>query len=414
MQNERMRRFLALFLVVALALATFLVAGCETEGEDEDTGTEEEENGTETEEESGEAETIKIGVHTSLTGGLADYGFAAAEALKLAAEDYDGFEDAEGNVYEIELVIKDDKGEPAEAPVVAQQLVDEGVVAVIGCLTSGNTNASLPIYQEAGIPLISGSATNPDITEGGEFENFFRTCLRDDVQGAALADWAVEMGVEKAVVMDDRGDYAVGLGNLVEENLVEDGVEVQREQCQEGDVDFSAQVNNVKEFAPDALIFTGYHREAGLMRKQLIETGLGDITFMGGDGIKSDEIAEEAGGAENVQGIFSTFGSPAREGMDTFPVFAESFREATGEEPGPYAENNYDALAAVVAAVQEAGSADPGSIIEALGEVTVDGLVGDFTFNEKGDIAVPGATGVDLIPRFEFQGDTWAYLGDSG
>ncbi len=204
MFDKRVRTALALLLAFAL-LATFALTGCSSTSDD---GADE--GDTEA------METVKIGVHTSLTGRLADYGAAATGGLKLAAEDFSGFE-IDGTKYEIELIIKDDKGEEAEAAVVAQQLIDEGVVGVVGALTSGATNAALPIYQEAGLPVISGSATNPDLTDG-TFENFFRTCLRDDLQGQALGEWAVELGAEKVVVMDDRGDYAVGLGDIVQDD----------------------------------------------------------------------------------------------------------------------------------------------------------------------------------------------------
>ncbi len=395
MWRERTRKLLVFGLVIAM-VAMLGIGGCAAdEVEDEDPN------------DVAATETVKIGVHTSLTGGLADYGFAASEALKLAAEDFSGFE-IDGVVYNIELSIKDDKGEPAEAPIVAQQLVDEGVVAVIGTLTSGAANAALPIYQAAGIPLVSGSATAPDLTEQG-YDNFFRTCLRDDLQGAALGEWALELGAENIVVMDDRGDYAVALGNEVQETAEAGGADVLRQEGQEGDVDFSAQVNNISAFGPDAVIFTGYHREAGLLFKQLVEAGV-DTQFMGGDGIKSDLIGEGAGGAENVEGALCTFGGFAQEGMPGYAEFAANFEAATGETAGPYAENNYDALGAVVEAMQYAGSTDPADIIPAMFEIEYEGVQGTLTFDENGDVSVPGGAGTELIPRFEYTGGTWVFI----
>jgi branched-chain amino acid transport system substrate-binding protein len=393
MWSQRTRKLLALGLTVAL-VATLGLAGCASDDTEEPDGT-------------AATETVKIGVHTSLTGGLADYGFAAAEALKIAAVDFSGFE-VDGVTYDIELIIKDDKGEPAEAPVVAQQLVDEGVVAVIGTLTSGAANAALPIYQAAGIPMISGSATAPDLTEQG-FENFFRTCLRDDVQGAALGEWALELGAEKVVVMDARDDYSVALANEVASAVEAGGGEVLRQEGQEGDVDFSAQVNNISAFGPDAVIFTGYHREAGLLFKQLVEAGV-EAQFMGGDGIKSDLIGEGAGGAENVEGALCTFGGFAQEGMPGYEAFAAAFKEATGEDAGPYSENNYDALGAVVAAMELAGSTAPADIISALSDVEFQGVMGTLAFDEIGDVSVPGGGGSELIPRFEYTGGTWVFM----
>ncbi|MBW6469444.1 MAG: branched-chain amino acid ABC transporter substrate-binding protein [Coriobacteriia bacterium] len=395
MWSKRTHKLLALGLAVAL-VASLGLTGCGSDdAEEPDDG------------DVIATDTVKIGVHTSLTGGLADYGFAAAEALKIAAEDFSGFE-IDGVVYDIELVIKDDKGEPAEAPVVAQQLIDEGVVAVIGTLTSGAANAALPIYQAAGIPMISGSATAPDLTEQG-FENFFRTCLRDDVQGAALGEWALELGAEKVVVMDARDDYSVALANEVAAAVEAGNGEVLRQEGQEGDVDFSAQVNNISAFGPDAVIFTGYHREAGLLFKQLVEAGV-EAQFMGGDGIKSDLIGEGAGGAENVEGALCTFGGFAQEGMPGYEAFAAAFRDATGQDAGPYSENNYDALGAVVAAMELKGSTTPADIIAGLGEVEFQGIMGTLAFDEIGDVSVPGGGGSDLIPRFEYTGGTWVFM----
>jgi branched-chain amino acid transport system substrate-binding protein len=395
MKHARITRLLALALAVVLGLSMAGLAGCAKT--DDDGG-----NGGAT-----ETKTIKIGVQTSLTGGLADYGFAAAEALKIAAVDFDEFE-VDGTTYKIEIIIKDDKGEPAESPIVAQQLVDEGVIGVIGALTSGNTNASMPIYKTAGIPVISGSATRPDLTELGD-DNFFRTCLRDDLQGAALGEWAIELGKKKVVIMDDRGDYAVALGDEVEKAIKAGGAEVLRQEGQEGDVDFSAQVANIKAFAPDAVIFTGYHREAGLLFKQLVEAGV-DAQFMGGDGVKSNEIGGEAGGNANVEGALATFGGFAQEGMPGYVTFAEKFKAATGKDAGPYAENNYDALGALVEAIKKAGSTDGAALIDALHEIEYSGVQGALTFDEKGDVSVLGGAGTELIPRFEYKSGVWTFI----
>jgi len=392
---KRHAKFVAVLLAVALVAAVAL-SGCSNANKSGVAGGE------------GTVETLKIGVHTSLTGQLADYGFAASEALKIAAKDL-GEVKIGDKTYKVELVIKDDKGEEAEASVVAQSLADAGVKGVIGGLTSGATNAALPIYQGATIPVISGSATNPDITDKGGFNNFFRTCLRDDLQGKAIAEWAVELGAKKVVVMDDKGDYAVGLGNAVEQNLKASNVKVDREAAEAGTSDFSAQVSNIKDFAPDLVIFTGYHRDAGLLRKQMVEAGLKDTKFMGGDGIKSNEIVGEAGGAANVAGVLCTFGSLSSEQMPGYAKFAADFKAATSKDAGPYAENNYDALGALIDAMKAAGSTDGAKVIEALHTTQHAGILGTFGFDSKGDIAIKGAEGTGAIPRFELVGSEWKY-----
>ncbi len=379
-----------LVLVLALALVGTMVVGCAA---DEET----------TEDKTG---TIKIGVHTSLTGGLADYGYAAQEGIKLANTQIPEVTVGD-TTYKIELIIKDDKGEPAESPVVAQSLVDEGVVAVIGCLTSGNTNAAGPIYNQAGIVQVTGSATRADLVTKG-WDNFFRTCVGDNYQGAELAKWVQELGKKKAVLFDDSGDYAVGLADVVEENLEGTGVEVQREACKEGDTDFSAQISNIKKFGADVVVFTGYHKEAGLLRKQMVEAGLDAVLMMGGDGIKSDEIVGEAGGAANATGMLATFGGIAQDEMPGYADFKTSYTEATGKEPGPYAETNHDAYVAIVEAIKKAESVESADVKAAMTQIEVDGVIGAFGFNEKGEIVMKGESAtVQTIYRYKCDGKTW-------
>ncbi len=382
-----------MLLAVAMLAAMSSLVGCGSSDDSESS-------------DGGEAktETIKIGIHTSLTGGLADYGFAAQKGIELAQSELDGFE-VGNTTYKIELSLKDDKGEPAESPVVAQQLIDEGVVAVIGCLTSGSTNAAQPIYEQAGIPMISGSATRADLVPR---TNFFRTCVGDNIQGKALADWCVELGFMKVAIMDDRGDYAVGLADVIEENLTAAGVEVSRESGQEGDTDFSAQVANIQNFGPDAVIFTGYHREAGLLFKQCREAGMTGVQFMGGDGIKSDEIVEEAGGAANVDGTLATIGGIPQDKMAGWDAFKTAFVADAGKDPGPYAETNHDALVAIVDAIKMGESADPADIIENLKKVEVMGVIGTFGFDENGEFKAMGdSAGLATIVRYKLEGGAW-------
>ena len=399
MLQERTRKVLSLVLAVVLAFGLFGVAGCD--GDDGGDGGDA----------TGEAEVIKIGVQTALTGPLPDYGKAAKQGVELALEDFGTFE-MNGKTYQVELVVLDDKAEPAESAVVAQTMVDEGVVGVIGSLTTGATLSAIPIYAENRIPQISGSVTGPKANEGG-VDTFYRTCWSDAIQGEALAAWAIELGAKKVVLMDDNGAYAVGLADVAEEALKAEGVETLRQNCQSGDKDLSAQVANVKEFAPDAIIFTGYHPEAGLMRKQMIEAGLGDVIFMGGDGIKSADFVGEAGGAENAKGCYATFGGFPEDQQPGYEEFAAKYEEKYGESVGPYAQNNYDAFGALIEAIKIAGSTDTEDIIAALMELEYEGVTGTFSFAAeadgavaKGDIVVAGLEPAN-VPRYVVEGEDW-------
>jgi branched-chain amino acid transport system substrate-binding protein len=397
--NEQAKKVLALALVVVLAFGLLGVSGCKKSGE------------TSEGEATGEVKTIKVGVQTALTGPLPDYGKAAKQGVELANEDFGQFE-IDGQKYKVELVVLDDKAEPAESAVVAQTMVDEGVVGVIGSLTTGATLSAIPIYAENRIPQISGSVTGPKANAEG-VDTFYRTCWSDAIQGEALAAWAMELGAKKVVLMDDNGAYAVGLADVAEKALKDGGVETLRQNCQSGDKDLSAQVANVKEFAPDALIFTGYHPEAGLMRKQMIEAGLGDVIFMGGDGIKSKEFVAETGGADNAKGCYATFGGFPEAQQPGYEEFAAKYKEKFGEDVGPYAQNNYDAFGALIAAIKKAKSIETEDIIAALQTLEYDGVTGKFSFAAKaegavakGDIVVAGLEPSN-VPRYVVEGEDW-------
>ena len=400
MLHERTRKVLALALAAVLVFGLFGTAGCTEDGEGD--------GGEATE---GDVEVIKIGVQTALTGPLPDYGEAAKRGAELALEDFGTFE-MDGKTYQVELVVLDDKAEPAESAVVAQTMVDEGVVGVIGSLTTGATLSAIPIYAENRIPQISGSVTGPKANAEG-VDTFYRTCWSDAIQGEALAAWALELGAKKVVLMDDNGAYAVGLADVAEDALKAGGAETLRQNCQSGDKDLSAQVANVKEFAPDAIIFTGYHPEAGLMRKQMVEAGLSDVIFMGGDGIKSAELIPQTGGGENAEGIYATFGGFPEDQQPGYEAFAAKYEEKYGDAVGPYAQNNYDAFGALVEAIKAAGSTDTEDIIAALMELEYEGVTGTFSFASEadgavsvGDIVVAGLTPAN-VPRYIVEGGEW-------
>ncbi len=343
---------------------------------------------------------ITIVAHTSLTGELADYGYAANEAIKLAVKDMSPFKVGDTE-YTIKLISMDDKGDEAESAVVAQNAVDKKATAVIGALTSGNTNAALPVYKKVDMPMISGSATRPDLTAQG-YGNFFRTCIRDDIQGKVLGGWAADLGYKKIAVVDDKGDYAVALADVVEKALKERGVKTLREHAPAKDTDFAVQINNIKNFGADAVIFTGYHLEAGLLRKQMVEKGMKNVKMMGGDGIKSELFVKEAGGKANAEGVLCTFGL-SQAAMPEYPKFKTAYEAATGKKgTGPYAENNYDAVGILIKAIQKAGTTDRKAIVEALGQVSYDGVIGPFSFNEKGDIKITGA-----VSKFIIKNGAW-------
>jgi len=384
----------ALAFLITGALVVAMLAGCTTPATPPTTG--------------GETTTgnvLKIGVETGLTGPLPDYGFTAAEGAKLAAKDLNAKGiTIGGKQYTVEVVVKDDAADPAQAPVVAQGFIDAGVVGVVGPLTSGAANAGGPIYSKAKIPQITASATLATLTQNG-WTNFFRNCVGDNIQGTALAKWAQDLGFKKIAVMDDSSAYAVGLADNVIKGITT--AKSLRQSAKDTDTDFSAQITNMKTFGADAVIFTGYHKQAGLLRKQMVEQGLGKVQMFGGDGVKSSEFAAEAGGAANAKGVYCTIGAFGTANPAELPLYAKfktDYVAQTGKDPGPYAEGNYDAVGTLVAAMEAAGSTDGPAVITALQSLTYTGILGTYGFDANGDIAAKGAS-ANIKTIFHFAND---------
>jgi branched-chain amino acid transport system substrate-binding protein len=349
---------------------------------------------------------IKIGVETGLTGPLPDMGYTAAEAVKLAAKTLsDKGIMIGGKKYTIEVTVKDDKVDPAEAPVVAQGFIDQGVAGVIGPLGSGAANAAMPIYSQANVPVISASATLATLTQMG-WKDFFRDCVGDTIQGAEMAKWVTELGFKKVVIMDASDAYSVGLASVVATDLT--GAKTLKQSCKIGDTDFSAQIANIKNFGADAIVFTGYHQEAGLLRKQMVEAGLGKVQMFGGDGVKSSDFAGEAGGAANAKGVLCTLGAFGTTDPTTLPgyaAFKTAYKAQTGKDPSTYSEGNYDALGVLVAAMEKAGTTDHAAVITALHDIEYTGVMGTFGFDANGEMVGKGASAsVKTIFRYKNDG----------
>ena len=226
------------------------------------------------------AETIKLGVAGPHSGDLASYGLPAINAAKLVVAEVNSHGGVNGR--QVELLIEDDVCKPEVATNTATKLVSEGVHVVLGHICSGATKAALPIYKNAGVVVMSPSATNPDLTQSGEYPNFFRTIAADDAQAQAEVDYALNvLGVKKIAVIHDKGDYGKGLAEFAKVFIEQSGQGevVLYEGVTPGAVDYSAVVQKIKRSRAEAVIFGGYHPEASkivsMMRKKRVKTLFG-------------------------------------------------------------------------------------------------------------------------------------------
>ena len=328
------------------------------------------------------ATIVKIGSAAPLTGGIAHLGKDNENGVRLAIDEANAKNlTIDGKKIKFEMMGEDDEANPTKGPIVAQKMVDAKVAGVVGHLNSGVTIPASDVYNKAGIPMISGSATNPKLTEQG-FKVTFRTVGRDDQQGPALASYlASEVKPKTVAVIDDATAYGEGLANEVEKTLTAAGVKVlPREKGTDKTTDWKAQLTKIKGKKPDAIFFGGMDATGGPLMKQGRELGIKAV-FAFGDGACTDKMKELAGDA--AEGLFcSQAGLPVQAANKSF---LENYKKKFSVDPILYAPFTYDAANLLIAAMQKANSTDPAKYLSALAAISYDGASGKIEFDAKGD-----------------------------
>jgi branched-chain amino acid transport system substrate-binding protein len=325
----------------------------------------------------GETGAIKIGLEAPLTGDYAYEGEGFEKAVSLLVEQTNEAGGLLGR--QVELIVEDDAGDPTQAALVAQRLVDADVVAVIGAYNSTATEPASEIYNEAGLFHITPSSTATRLTEKG-FERFFRVCFLDDRQGLFAAKFAKDvLGVQNFGILHDNSTYAQGLAEHTKRYAEEMGVNVAfYDAINPEDTDFTPILTNIGAVGLDAIYFTGYHAQGGLLLKQTGELGL-DLTWMMGNACNNPELIEIAG-LENAVGTYVTT-EPLPKDLD-YPEaqqFVSDFEEAYGEPPASvWWQMAAEAFNVTRYAIEETESTDSE-------------VLADFLHNEAKDI--PGLTG---------------------
>ncbi|GAB4182418.1 MAG: branched-chain amino acid ABC transporter substrate-binding protein [Geothermobacteraceae bacterium] len=328
------------------------------------------------------ADTIKIGVAGPHTGDLAPYGIPTKEAATLIAEQVN----AAGGILgkKVEVVPMDDQCKPEIATNAATKLVSEGAKIVIGHVCSGATKAALGIYKEAGVIAISPSATNPPLTQSGDYPNFYRTIASDDMQGKLAADFVTgKLGAKKVAIIHDKGDYGKGFADFAKKFIEEGGKAkiVMYEGITPGAMDYSAVIQKVRREGADAVIFGGYHPEASKLVAQLKRKRV-KAAFVGPDGIKGDGFLEIAG--ENAEGVYATGPMDVTKYEENKKARA-AYQMKYGKEPGTFFDQGYAAMQAALAAIKAAGGTDYAKLEQALRNNFVETSVGKIKFDARGD-----------------------------
>lgn len=334
-----------------------------------------------------EGEPIRIGLQGPMTGDYAYEGQGFVKAVQLLVDQVN----EEGGLLgrPVELVIEDDAGDPTQSALVADRLIDAGVVAVIGAYNSTATEPASEIYNENGILHITPSSTATRLTEKG-FAQFFRVCFLDDRQ-ALFAVMAMKdvLGAQKIGILHDNSTYAKGLADWTQVYAEEAGLEVAFfDAINPDDQDFTPILTNIGGASLDAVYFTGYHAQGGLLLRQTAELGL-DIQWMMGNASNNPEMVEIAG-VDAAAGTFITT-EPLPQDLE-YPEaveFVEAFTEAYGEPPASvWWLLAAEAFNVIAHAIQETESTDTEVLAAYLHEEFKDypGLSGPIIgFDEKGD-----------------------------
>lgn len=327
---------------------------------------------------------VKLGHVAPLTGPQAHLGKDNENGAQMAIEELNAAAlEIGGAKVKFELLPEDDQADPKQGTIVAQKLVDAKVNGVIGHLNSGTTIPASKLYFDAGIPQISGSATNPTYTQQG-FATAFRVMANDVQQGKVLGEYAAKQLAAKTVaIIDDRSAYGQGLADEVEKAVVAAGGKiVAREFTTDKATDFAAILTKIKSKKPDVVVYGGMDAQGGPMAKQLKKLGL-KAKFLTGDGGCTPEFIKLGG--EATEGQYCSLPGVPLDQMPGGKAFGDKFTAKYGQIQ-LYAPYVYDAVMVMVDSMKRAKSVEAAKFLPEIGKTDYQGVTTKITFDDKGDL----------------------------
>ncbi len=326
---------------------------------------------------------LSIGFFGALTGDAANLGLNEKRGLDLAVDEFN----AKNKDCQIKVEAYDSQGDPKVAPNLAKSAIDnKNVVAIIGPAFSGESKAANPLFNEAGMPLITPSATNPSLSEQG-WKVFHRGLGNDNSQGPAAATYIKNtVKATSVAVVDDGSEYGKGLADIVKKEL---GALVKAtDTVQAKQTDFSATVTKLKAAnltEKDAIFYGGYYQEAGLIAKQLRDAGIKAV-FVAGDGVKDDGFVKAAGAA--AEGAIFTCPCAPISAIKDGAAFAAKFKAKfpTGDPEGTYSAETYDAANFMLDAIAK-GNVTRAAINTYISTKSWEGLTKTLKFDAKGEVS---------------------------
>ncbi|RKE36021.1 amino acid/amide ABC transporter substrate-binding protein (HAAT family) [Paraburkholderia sp. BL23I1N1] len=343
---------------------------------------------------------VKVGVAAPMTGGNAVYGKDIEAGVKMAVAEENSHKPVIGGVpVRFEVESQDDQADPRLGVQVAQQLVDDGAVFVVGHFNSGTTLPASQIYAKAGIPMLTPSATNPTITQAG-LSTVYRVIATDAQNAGAAGAYAVKVSNAKRIaVLDDRTAFGQGEADeFVKAVTASGGTVIDREFTNDKAVDFSSQLTHIKSLNAD-LIFCGVlDAQAAMLVKRMKQLGM-KAQFVGGGGVMDADFIKLAGTA--AEGAMAwEYGHP----IDTLAqgkAFQTNFKRMYGVDMLSYAPFAYDAATLAIKAMQKADSVKPSVFNTSIKSTDFQGVTGEIQFEKNGDLKNASST------LYRVKGDAW-------
>lgn len=333
---------------------------------------------------------IKIGHVAPLTGESANLGKDDQNGARLAIEEIN----AKGlviNGQRITLVLdsEDDAADPRQGTQVAQKLVDDGVVAVVGHEMSSTSIPAAAIYAAAGVAQITPSASDPQFTRLG-YKTTFRIVGTDAQQGPALADFAKNKGLNTVAVVDDSTSYGAGLANEFAKRWIANGGRVlSRDAGTSKTIDFKAILTKIKGERPDAVFYAGEEATGAPFFKQAVQLGLDKRTkFLTGDSVCTEELARLSG-VQAADNLTCSEPQAPQSLMQGGKSFSAKYRKRYGQSVVDWAPFSYDVVYVIVDAMKRANSTDRAAILKALPSTNYVGVTSTISFDQYGDLKDP-------------------------
>jgi branched-chain amino acid transport system substrate-binding protein len=337
---------------------------------------------------------VKIGHVAPMSGSQAHYGKDNENGVRMAIEELNAQNVViGGKKVKFELLAEDDAADPKQGTAVAQKLCDSKVAGVVGHLNSGTTIPAAKVYNDCGIPMVTGAATNPNLTKPG-YKTTYRIIANDNALGAGLAFYAADaLKLKKVAIIDDRTAYGQGVAEVFKKTALAKGMTVVDEQyTTDKATDFMAILTAVKSKSPDAVFFGGMDAQGGPMLRQMEQLGMSNVKYFGGDGICTAEIAKLAAGAKTIGNVICAEGGSSLVKMPGGEAWKKRYDAKYPGQFQIYSPYTYDATFLLVDAMKRANSTDPKVYTPELIKANYKGVTTTIGFEPNGELKNPAIT----------------------